>query len=111
MNTVLSRVEIVLPCILLYLLFAASPAVAHKVNVFAYAEGGRLMVETYFADGKPVENAKIAVLSSDGRKLLEGTAAKDGTASFPVPAKDDLTIEVDASLGHKASFMLRKDDL
>lgn len=101
-------------CILLAavsILAFASSALAHKLNVFAYAEAGKVFVEVYFADGKPVENGKVAVFSNNGQKIFEGTTGKDGKSSFPIPAKDDLKIEVDASLGHKNTFTLRKEEL
>lgn len=89
----------------------APSALAHKMNVFAYAEGGKVFVEAYFADGKPVADGKVTVFSSGGEKLFEGTTGKDGKTVFPVPAKDDLKIEVDGSLGHKGAFTLKKDEL
>ena len=45
---------------------------AHKVNVFAYAEGGTIHTESYFADGKAVEGGVIKVFDAAGRKLFEG---------------------------------------
>lgn len=98
-------------CALLFCVIPALPSLAHKVNVFAYTEGDKIMVETYFADGKPVENGKIVIFSSSGGKLLEGTTGKEGKASFPIPMKDDLRIEVDGSLGHKASYILKKGEM
>ncbi len=111
MRAALFRIRNILLAVILLCFVSATHALAHKVNVFAYAEGGQIMVEAYFADGKPVENAKITVISATGRKLFETTGGKDGTAAFPIPERDDLTIEVDASLGHKASFLLKKGDL
>ncbi len=98
-------------CALLFCITPALPALAHKVNVFAYTEGDKIMVETYFADGKPVGNGKIAIFSSSGAKLLEGTTNKEGKANFSIPARDDLRIEVNASLGHKASYILKKGEM
>jgi nickel transport protein len=94
-------------------LVAAWPgnALAHKVNIFAYAEGGKVFAESYFPDGSPVENGKVEVLDSQGKKLLEVTTDKAGKVSFPIPAKDDLTIVINASMGHKNSFTLKKNEL
>ena len=40
-----------LACLLLSLW--AGPALAHKVNVFAYAEGDKVHTQSYFNDGSP----------------------------------------------------------
>jgi nickel transport protein len=81
------------------------------VNVFAYVERGTVHVEGYFPDGKPAGNAAIQVLDSGGRRLLEGRTDAEGLFSFPLPKKDDLTIVIDASMGHRNQFLLKKQDL
>lgn len=84
---------------------------AHKVNVFAYVENGKICTESYFPDGKPVEGGIIEVLDSQGRKVGEGVTDKEGKFVLPIPKKDDLTIVINASMGHKNSFLLKKSDL
>lgn len=93
------------------LLLFCSPAAGHKVNLFAYAEGGRVYVEGYFADGKPAETGKITVLDGQNSVLLEGVTDKEGKFSFEIPKVEDLTIVLDAGMGHKTSFVLKKADL
>ena len=90
----------------------AVPAMAHKVNIFAYVEKGTVFTESYFPDGKKVEGGRIEVLDTSGKKLLEGKTDKEGLFSFPLPAKkEDLTIVVEASMGHKNSFVLKKSEM
>lgn len=85
---------------------------AHKVNVFAYAEGGTVFVESYFPDGSPVVQGTVNVTGPKGEKIFEGKTDGQGRAQFPAPAeKTDLTIEVNASMGHRAVFSLKKSDL
>lgn len=86
-------------------------AEAHKVNIFAYAEGGVVFTESYFADGHPVATGKVLVYDSAGALLVEGVTDDDGLFSFPAPKVDDLTIEIDAGMGHKNRFVLKKADL
>lgn len=86
-------------------------AQAHKVNIFAYAEGGTVYTESYFPDGKKVQNGTIEVYDSQGQKLLEGKTDQEGKFSFPVPKKDDLKIVIIASMGHKNEYVLKKDEL
>jgi nickel transport protein len=94
----------------LWLLLGGS-AMAHKVNLFAYVESGTVYTESYFADGHKVAEGKVAVHDSADRLLLEGKTDKEGLFSFPVPKVDDLTIVLDAGMGHKASFKLKKDEV
>jgi nickel transport protein len=44
---------------------------AHKVNIFAYVEGGKIYTESYFNDGKKCIDSRIEVLDNQGNKLLE----------------------------------------
>jgi len=90
----------------------AVPAMAHKVNIFAYVEKGTVFTESYFPDGKKVEGGSVEVLDGSGKKLLEGKTDKEGLFSFPLPAKkQDLTIVLNASMGHKNSFILKKSGM
>ena len=89
----------------------AGPAWAHKVNVFAYVEGGKVFTESYFPDGRKVEGGTIEVRDAGGAKLLEGKTDSQGLFSFPLPKKEDLTITLDATMGHKNSFVLKKSEM
>jgi nickel transport protein len=98
-------------CGVLLSAFLAVPAYAHKVNIFAYVEEGKIFTESYFPDGKPVEDGTIEVLDSQGQKLAEFKTDKEGKCSFPIPKKDDLTIAIIASMGHRNTFLLKKSEL
>jgi len=89
----------------------SSTALAHKVNIFAYVENGVVYTESYFPDGRPVANGAIEVYDSQEHKLLEGVTDEEGLFSFKVPKKDDLTIVINASMGHKNKFILKKDEI
>ena len=89
----------------------AGTALAHKVNIFAYVDNGVVYTESYFPDGRPVENGAIEVHDSQGHKLLEGVSDEEGLFSFKVPKKDDLTIFINASMGHKNNFILKKEEI
>ena len=102
-------ITLLLPLFLL--LLSAGPALAHKVNVFAYVEDGTVYTESYFPDGKPVENGTIEVFNADNTKLLEGKTDKEGKFSFKLPKKEDLTIVINASMGHRNSYLLKKSEM
>jgi nickel transport protein len=92
------------------LLFSGT-ALAHRVNLFAYVEAGKIYTESYFPDGIPVENGKVLVYDSQNKQLLEGVTDKKGLFSFTVPKLDDLTIVIEATMGHKNSFKLKKSEV
>jgi nickel transport protein len=98
--------------ILAIFFFFAIPAMAHKVNIFAYVENGTVYTESYFPDGKMVAEGSIEVLGSDGKKVVEGRTDNDGRFSFPLPEKkENLTIVINATMGHKNSFILKTSEM
>jgi nickel transport protein len=92
-------------------LIFGTTALAHKVNLFAYVEAGKVYTESYFPDGSPVEGGKVLVYDSQDNLLLDGVTDKKGLFSFDVPKVDDLTIVIEASMGHKNSFKLKKAEV
>jgi len=85
---------------------------AHKVNVFAYVEGEKIYTESYFNDGKKCIDSKIEVFDNQGNKLLEGLTDKEGKFSFEVSSENgDLKIVLTASMGHRAEYTIRTDEL
>jgi len=85
---------------------------AHKVNIFAYVEGDKVYTESYFNDGKKCIESKIEVFDNRGNKLLEGLTDEEGAFSFGIPPGDgDLKIVLTASMGHRAEYIIRADEL
>lgn len=103
------------PPLLLAILFALcclpSVALAHKVNVWAYAEGDTVLTESYFSDGRKCQHCTITVYDGEGNKLLEGKTDTEGSFSFRAPVKTDLLIVLDAGMGHRAEYKLSASDL
>ncbi len=86
-------------------------AMAHKVNLFAYAEADQVYVEGYFVDGKKAQNSQVQVYSSKGKLLVEGVTDDEGQYRFPVTEKTDLKIVLNAGMGHQSEFILTADEL
>ena len=86
----------------------ASPVLAHKVNIFAYVEGETVYSESYFPDGRPVAAGKVLIFDSREQLLLEGETDKAGLFQFKSPVGDDLRLVIDAGMGHKNQFLLKK---
>lgn len=95
----------------LALIFMVGSANAHKVNMFAHVEGGKVTVEGYFSDGKPAEKSQIQVFSPSGERLLTGTADDDGVFAFDVPQISDLRITLYAGMGHRAEYTVPEAEL
>jgi nickel transport protein len=110
MEDVMKIINYLLIPALVLLLFSGT-ALAHKVNLFAYTEAGKVYTESYFPDGRPVEGGKVLVYDSQNKLLLEGVTDKKGLFSFAIPKVDNLTIVIEATMGHKNSFKLKKADV
>lgn len=97
----------------LLLLIAPALALAHRVNVFAYAEGGTLHVEAYFQRSSPARNSRVEVRDADsGMVYLRGRTDDAGRFSFPVPAqagtdRANLEILVNAGEGHQNRWTVK----
>jgi nickel transport protein len=91
-------------------LLISSPALAHKVNIYAYAEGKRVHVRAY-TQSAPVKNAQIFVFAPDSAKVLETKIDEKGECVFDALFRADLRIEVNAGEGHTSNYILKADEL
>ncbi len=83
---------------------------AHRVNVFAWAEGDIVYVECKFSGGKKIVGGNIIVSDSSGVVLLTGRTNDQGEFSFKRPQLTDLKIILNAGMGHRAEWTLPVDD-
>ncbi len=88
---------------------------AHKVNLFAYVEGDRIIVEGYFSGNAKAMNCVVDVLDNTGKKLIEGKTDAQGIYSFKIAElpsiTGDLKIVLHAGQGHMTDFTLPAADL
>lgn len=96
--------------ILLGSFLVAGIAQAHRVNVFAWAEGDMVYVESRFSGGKRISAGKIIVTDSRGVELLAGQTNSQGEFSFKRPQPTELNIILDAGMGHRAQWTLPVHD-
>ncbi len=98
--------------VFLFLLSAilSSVVYAHKVNMFAYQEGGQVFVDGYFADGKKAQESEVSVYDDQGQLLLNGKTDDKGLFVFTPAQKGALRITLDAGLGHKTEYELGADE-
>ncbi|MDT8424165.1 MAG: carboxypeptidase regulatory-like domain-containing protein [Desulfuromonadales bacterium] len=98
-------------CTVLLCVLSSGTALAHKVNIFAWVAAGTVYCETYFPDGRPVKDGQIIVLDAEDNELLTGRTDDEGLFNFKITTRSDLTIIIDASMGHRNSIILKKGDL
>ena len=88
-----------------------TPALAHKVTVFAWVEGSTVFTESKFSGGKPAKNSQIVVYDKEGKELLEGKTDDKGEFSFKLPKLTDLKVVLNASMGHKAEWTIPESEI
>ena len=90
-------------------------AYAHKVNMFAYAEGANIFVEGFFSDGKTAKNSVVTVFDAKdkNKELLSGTTNDEGQFIFPIPIpqKTTMRIVLNAGMGHQTEYLLAANEL
>jgi len=101
-----------LPLLLIFCL--ASPALAHRVRVFAYVSGNEIFSEVSIGNNQPVANSEIIVTKgSKGDVLLQGKTDNQGRFSFSKPdllPGDSLVITAKIGQGHQGSWILTPAD-
>ena len=84
---------------------------AHRVNIFAWVEGGMVHTESKFSNGKPVKGGEVSVFNLQGESLISGKTDEGGFFSFPVPAKAGLKVVLDATMGHRAEWIIAANEI
>jgi nickel transport protein len=87
------------------------PAYAHKVNMFGYIEGNKVLIEGFFSDGNKPMNCDVIVSDSKGTELVKGKTDKNGKFSFDIPAITDLHVVLNAGMGHRATYNISREEL
>jgi nickel transport protein len=97
--------------VLVALTLAALPASAHKLQVFAFADGARIEGSAYFAGGAKAQGGTIKVEGAEGRVLAELTPGPDGGFSYLAQSKVDHVIVADSGDGHRAEWRVTAAEL
>ena len=104
-------------CALLLVLLLPREGQAHRVNIFAYADGGAVQIECSFSKSQRVRNGKLTMYDAQTGEVL-ADAVTDGQGFFRyVPAADflkrghGLKILLNAGEGHQNSWTLEPEDL
>ena len=98
--------------LLVFALLTSGPALAHRVNIFAYVDGNEIVAECSYSKSKRVRHGAIEVRdAATGRTLLQGTTDEEGLFRFPVPDQArktgaDLRILLQAGEGHQNEWIV-----
>ncbi|MEZ0575625.1 hypothetical protein [Halodesulfovibrio aestuarii] len=108
-----------LPAITLALIITCvltTSAFAHRVNIFAWAEGTTIHTESFFSSGNKAQNCAVtATDKKTGKTVAKGTTDTNGEWSFTlsadaIKAKDPIIIALDAGQGHAGAWTLEAED-
>lgn len=97
--------------VLLALVLSAGPALAHKVRVFATAEGDAISGYAYLSGGARARGAKVSIQGPDGAVLGETVTDDNGEFRFTAKSRIDHRIVIDAGEGHGAEFTVKAEEL
>ena len=92
------------------LLLMPAQALAHKLNIFAQAEGTTIVGRVYFTGDIPARQVDIIARDPSGREL--GRAKTDDQGNFAIPASViDYHLTVETADGHAASATVSAAEL
>ncbi len=94
------------------LFFTPATSYAHRVNVFAWEEDGKIHTQSKFSGGKKVSGGVIEVYDMNGKKLLSGKTDANGSFVFKSPDRTSPEMEIIliAGMGHKASWKFYSEE-
>jgi len=92
-------------------LAGAQTAHAHKLRLFATAEGRTIGGYAYFVGGGRPRDVTVAVHNPAGERLGETRTNDQGEFRFTAATRCDHVLTVDAGDGHGASFIVKADEL
>ena len=101
------------PFFLVFALFLILTPYAHghKIYLFAWIEGDKIFTQSYFKGKKRVSGGLISVFNPSGKVLLEGKTDEKGEFAFKIPQKTDLRIVLDDTLGHRAEYLIKNEEI
>ena len=89
----------------------SSPAIAHKVTIFAWVEGDTVHTQSKFSGGRKAKQATVEVYDAEGNKLLEGKTDENGEFSFKLPKRAELKVVLLAGAGHRGEWSIPLEEI
>ncbi len=91
-------------------LLLSLPVSAHKLKIFATAEGDRILGQAYFVGGAPASGAGIRITDGEGNELARLQPDAQGEFSYRVDRRMEYRVFADSQDGHVASWTLQADE-
>lgn len=94
----------------------ATPAFAHRLNIYAWLENDTVIVDCNFGQGHPAKGADVTVSDEETKQtLVTGKTGDNGYFSFRVPEVvrrgHGLFIDVNAGQGHRGDWTMNASEL
>ncbi|MFP3981633.1 MAG: hypothetical protein ACLFUY_09580 [Desulfobacterales bacterium] len=109
-NRCLQAIVFAAAALVLMMLFI-SPAMAHRVTVFAWIEDQTVHTVSKFPGGNKISGGTIKVYDDAGNLLVEGKTDEQGEFSFPIPENTALKIVMSAGPGHQGQWRLAEKEV
>jgi nickel transport protein len=93
------------------LALTATPALAHKLKVFAAAEGEAIVGTVYFAGGGVAIDSPGVATTADGTEIARFRTDAEGNFRVPVPSRQDIRVSIDSGDGHVAETVVAAAEL
>ena len=84
---------------------------AHKVNIFASAEGNVITGYVYYTGGGNPKQATLVVEDQQGNRLGEVETDENGEFSFSAETRQNHLFILELADGHRASFTVKAEEL
>ncbi|WP_207148805.1 hypothetical protein [Lamprobacter modestohalophilus] len=95
----------------LILLSLSAPVQAHRLQVFASADGNQIQGRAYFVGGHPASGIEIQLLDADGKQVAELSSDDDGRFRAQVSAVGDYRVVAKSGDGHRAEWPIAASEL
>ena len=106
----ISKIHLLLVAMIV-VMASATAARAHRLNVFASVEGGKIVGYAYFPGGGRAHNAKIRILDEAKNLLGETVTDEKGDVSYTAQRRCDHIIVVESDDGHQGRWGIAADEL
>ena len=97
--------------LMLSLCLVVSTGRAHKVNLFAWAEGNTISGYVYFPGGARAQNVPVRAMAPDGTLLGKTTTNDQGEFTLETSVAVDHHLVADLGEGHAAEYTLSAEEL
>lgn len=89
----------------------ASPVWAHSLDVFAYAEGSRIVGSVHLTSGTVPQGASVRISGPEGEVVAKPAVGEDGSFRYQAERAVDHRIVARTSDGHEAEWTVPASEL